>query len=69
MGLICRQIFIFYKEINIAGNTRERSNTILSDLDVPGAELAHNVSKCNAEVLKRWLECHSLKNPERRVNC
>ena len=49
-------------------NSSKRNIIILTDLDVPGAKLTQDAWKCNVEILKRWLECHGLKNPGRKMN-
>ena len=46
----------------------ENKHSILKEDEVPGAKLLKEPEKCVVEELKRWLECHGLKNVEERPN-
>ena len=50
------------------GQAAENKHSILKEDEVPGAKLLKEPEKCVVEELKRWLECHGLKNLEERPN-
>ena len=52
----------------MSGEDVMSTEIILTEEDVPGAKIDKDLSCCNIEELKRWLECHGQKKGGKKTD-